>query len=201
MWHHVMNRVVEGNGWLSGEADAVAFLASARRAATELGIEVHAFAVLPRHYHLLLRASGERSLALVAALERAVAFPGYDAPLIRPVRGGRHLLGVSRYVHLNPVEARLVERPEDWPHSSFGAYLGDPSPEGFPVTDAVLARFGTIGARHRYRAYVAAGLERGTRDLFGRAKEPADDPAWRIEPGLGARQARRRGRAASPRIM
>ena len=34
-----------------------------------------------------------------------------------------HLMAAARYVALNPVRARLVERAADWPHSSVRAHL------------------------------------------------------------------------------
>jgi putative transposase len=34
-----------------------------------------------------------------------------------------HLMAAARYVALNPVRARLVERAWDWPHSSVRAHL------------------------------------------------------------------------------
>ena len=36
----------------------------------------------------------------------------------------RALLEVSRYIHLNPVRARMVHRPEEYKWSSYGMYLG-----------------------------------------------------------------------------
>lgn len=38
---------------------------------------------------------------------------------------GAYLLELARYVVLNPVRARMVERPEAWPWSSYGAMAGD----------------------------------------------------------------------------
>ena len=35
-----------------------------------------------------------------------------------------HVMNAARYVALNPVRARLVQRVEDWPHSSVRAHLG-----------------------------------------------------------------------------
>jgi hypothetical protein len=35
-----------------------------------------------------------------------------------------HLLHLSRYIHLNPVAAGLVEKAEDWEYSSYRDYLG-----------------------------------------------------------------------------
>ena len=37
------------------------------------------------------------------------------------------LIHLSRYHHLNPVTAYLVEHPKDYPHSSYQNYLGQPS--------------------------------------------------------------------------
>jgi hypothetical protein len=104
-------------------------------------------------------------------------------------------MSVSRYIHLNPVDAGLVWCPEHWPFSSFRAYLGDLTAPRFILTGAVLGRFGTIGARHRHRAYVYAGMDPGTRDGDGRPRWSAlfgpgstvEDLAWRIEPVLAFR--------------
>jgi hypothetical protein len=82
--------------------------------------------------------------------------------------------------------------PEHWTYSSFRGYLGDPTAPSFLLTEAVLGRFGAIGARHRHRAYVYAGLDPGTRDFEGRPRWSAlfhpgsssEDLAWRIEPVL-----------------
>jgi hypothetical protein len=35
-----------------------------------------------------------------------------------------YLLELSRYVHLNPVRAKMVARPEEYPHSSYRSYIG-----------------------------------------------------------------------------
>ncbi|MDE2509990.1 MAG: transposase, partial [Elusimicrobia bacterium] len=39
-----------------------------------------------------------------------------------------YLLALVRYIHLNPVRARLVTNPEDWPWSSYLAYAGRTAP-------------------------------------------------------------------------
>src|SRR4051794_36488596 len=36
-----------------------------------------------------------------------------------------YLLDVSRYIHLNPVEAKMVKSPKDYRWSSFSAYIFD----------------------------------------------------------------------------
>jgi hypothetical protein len=36
-----------------------------------------------------------------------------------------YLLDVSRYIHLNPVEAKMVKSPRDYRWSSYSAYISD----------------------------------------------------------------------------
>ena len=39
------------------------------------------------------------------------------------VNSDEQLLHLTRYVHLNPVSAGIVEKPEDWPCSSYREYI------------------------------------------------------------------------------
>lgn len=206
-WHHAMNRAPAGSGWLPSPAAAAGFVTLLARTRREFPVEIHAYCALPRHYHLLVRAEASALQAALTWLEEASGFDGDRPPRTIAVGFGRHLTGVSRYIHLNPVDAGLVWYPEQWPHSSFRAYLGDRRAPRFLTVEAVLGRFGAIGARHRYRAYVYAGLDPGTRDRDGRPSpalfprgSAAADLAWRIEPVLALRgeagAARARGDTA-----
>jgi putative transposase len=61
-----------------------------------------------------------------------------------------YLLHLSRYIHMNPVTAGLVTRPEDWAFSSYRDYVG--LRDGtLPVPDVVLSQF---PSRQTYRAFV-----------------------------------------------
>ncbi|MFA5143652.1 MAG: transposase [Candidatus Omnitrophota bacterium] len=40
------------------------------------------------------------------------------------IKNDEQLLHLTRYLHLNPVTAYLVENPEDWKYSSFKEYIG-----------------------------------------------------------------------------
>jgi REP element-mobilizing transposase RayT len=190
-----MNRTAGGPAWIRDRSAMTGFLARVAETCARFPVDVHAYCVLPRHYHLLVRAEPEPLREALANLEAMAGFPRVAEPRHVPVMLGRHLMGVSRYIHLNPVDAGLVWCPEQWPYSSFRAYLGDLTAPRFILTGALLGRFGTIGARHRYRAYVYAGLDPGTRDGDGRPRwsslfctgSTAQDLAWRIEPVLTLR--------------
>ena len=73
-----------------------------------------------------------------------------------------YLLQVSRYIHLNPVEAQLVERPQDYRWSSYGGYLGEKGEKGLN-RELILGQFGRKGqqAVARYREFVEGALKRG----------------------------------------
>jgi hypothetical protein len=198
-----MNRAAPGSGWLEDPAAAAAFVTRLGEACLEFPVELHAYCALPRHYHVLARAKLAPLLEALASLEAASGFQSRADTRAVPVAFGRHLMSVSRYIHLNPVDAGLVWYPEHWPYSSFRAYLGDLRAPRFVLTDAVLGRFGTIGARHRHRAYVYAGMDPATRDRDGRPRWSAlfpggalaSDIAWRIEPVLEQQPRRPRPRA------
>lgn len=66
-----------------------------------------------------------------------------------------YLLQVSRYIHLNAVSAKIVERPQDFRWSSYGSYLKGKGLLGLK-TETVLGYFSGSRSRqvHQYRDYV-----------------------------------------------
>ena len=74
---------------------------------------------------------------------------------------------------LNPVEEGLVSRPEDYPHSSYRAYLDPNEAPPWLVTSVILDRFGPTGARERYREFVEQGIDDETRTFY---LEASGDP-------------------------
>lgn len=70
-----------------------------------------------------------------------------------------YLLQVSRYIHLNPVGARIVERPQDYRWSSYKAYLRDEKSSRLN-REVILGQFEGKGRRRvsGYRDFVEGGL-------------------------------------------
>jgi putative transposase len=66
-----------------------------------------------------------------------------------------YLVHLSRYIHLNPVIAKLVEQPEDWEFSSYREYVGLRAGT-LPKTDVVLSQF---PSRDVYRQFVGSCAE------------------------------------------
>jgi len=68
---------------------------------------------------------------------------------------------VSRYIHLNPVRAGMVSRPQDYPWSSYPGYVRAPAAVDWVSYDRVLADLASTppAARRAYVRFVNAGVE------------------------------------------
>jgi hypothetical protein len=66
---------------------------------------------------------------------------------------------VSRYLHLNPVRAGIVKRPEEYIWSSYPAYIGRRK-EGWLTCDWILGQYSRdkANAKTLYRAFINEGL-------------------------------------------
>jgi len=62
---------------------------------------------------------------------------------------------LSRYIHLNPVRAKVVEKPEDYKWSSYGSYIGKKRPPEWLSQDFILEYFGEKEsiARKEYKKF------------------------------------------------
>ena len=176
--YHVMLRGNGGREIFSGPADGARFLALLGEGVPRFGLRCHGYCLMPNHVHLVLQA-GARPLAAamqnlafrysrhVNGREKRVGhlFQGrYKAIL---VDADSYLLELVRYVHLNPVRAGLVPRPEAWRWSGHRAYLGRAAAPWL-TTDWVLGQFAPRAgaARAAYRAFVADGMGEGRRAEF-----------------------------------
>jgi putative transposase len=150
----------------------------------------HAYCLMDNHYHLMVETPdgnlslGMRQLNGVYTQARnkrygktGHLFQGrYKAILIQK---DTHLLEVCRYVVLNPVRARMVEKPEDWRWSSYRATGGKETAHPCLTTDWVLGQFSrTRGtAEKEYRQFVKWGIGRESiwNEVKGQALLGEDD--------------------------
>jgi REP element-mobilizing transposase RayT len=145
---------------------------------TRFGYRVHAFCMMTNHLHLALQV-GDRPLSagmqnlsfrytryLNTRLKRVGhVFQGrFKAYLVDQDRYG---LALVRYLHLNPVRAKMVKTADAYAWSSHRAYLGE---EAWPwlTTDWALGQFGErlSAARQRFAAFVDAGARDGHSEVF-----------------------------------
>lgn len=110
-------------------------LRKVKRLLGELPVTVVAYCLMPNHYHFVLRQDGD--VAISTFVQRLFqtytqAFnrqQGRKGPLFEGrfrhvhVDRGEYVIHLCRYVHLNPVTAGLVRRPEDWPYSNYPEWI------------------------------------------------------------------------------
>jgi putative transposase len=95
---------------------------------------LHSYCLMNNHIHLLLETIAVPPTAIFQQVNTCYAMyynKKYDAVghlfqgrfKAKHVDTPSYLLGVSKYIHLNPVEANLVRQPELYPWSSYPAYL------------------------------------------------------------------------------
>ncbi len=132
----------------------------------------HAYCLMNNHYHLLVE-TPDPNLSLGMRQVNGVytqrfnrvhqksghLFQGRFASVL--VEKDSHLLELCRYLVLNPIRAGIVDYPQDWKWSSYGATacarIAKPD---FLTIDWILTHFGQDKktARSKYRAFVRNGL-------------------------------------------
>lgn len=155
-------------------------------AARKAGAEIWCYCLMPNHVHLIVVPSDEDGLRRTFA-DAHRRYTGYINARMREtghlwqgrfgsvVMDEEHLAYAVRYVSMNPVRAKLVERAEDWRWSSVAAHLSGRDDELVKVRP-VLDRYGDFA---RFLAQ-----DDDTSDAFRRLRQaestgrPLGDDAW-----------------------
>jgi putative transposase len=181
--HHVMVRGIERGAVFQNDTDRNHFLERLKEILNDTNTICYAWALIPNHFHLLLRTG----LVPISTVMRRL-LTGYALWYNR--KHSRHghvfqnrfksilcqeeayLLELVRYIHLNPIRARLVENLDDlgcYAYSGHSALMGRAN-NPWQDTDWVLRMFGKniASARQAYKAFVEEGIFQGRRmDLAG----------------------------------
>lgn len=133
---------------------------------------VIAYVLMPNHYHLLIQALTDNAahaiqrfgISNTKAINKHYNRVGslYQGKFKRKlVDTDTYLLYLSRYIHLNPVQAGLAQKAEDWEFSSYQDYLGIRNGK-LPKPDIVLNQFDD---REAYRKFVEEYREEDGRGI------------------------------------
>ncbi len=68
------------------------------------------------------------------------------------------MLEASRYIHLNPVKANMVEKPEEYQWSSYSMYIGERK-EKIICSDKILCYYKEADKRELYKNFVESGIK------------------------------------------
>jgi REP element-mobilizing transposase RayT len=180
--YHVISR---GNGRadiVSEDHDRHKRLYWLQRTVETYGWQLHAFVLMNNHEHLFVETPRPNLSAGMQFLNGSYTsyfnrrygrvghlFQGrYKGHLIEE---DGHFLEVSRYIHLNPVRAGLVTRPEEYRWSSYAGYRHRRQQLEWVTYGRVLGEFGRRDndARRAYARFVLAGIDAPPPSPFARA--------------------------------
>lgn len=131
---------------------------------------LHGYVLMTNHYHLLIETPQKNLSKIMHHINSSYTtytnvkrkrsghlFQGRFKSIV--VDKDSYLLELSRYLHLNPVRAKVVEKPEDYPFSSYAAYISTHGEE-LVTRSTILEMFNPkeSEARKRYRAFVENAL-------------------------------------------
>ncbi|MBT7952847.1 MAG: transposase [Gammaproteobacteria bacterium] len=132
--HHVTQRGNRRQQTFFSEEDHKVYLELLAKAKDMSDVEVLAYCLMPNHVHLVVVPRRDDSLASFFSeahrrYTRRINFrEGWRGHLWQErfhsfVMDEQYLLATVRYIELNPVRARLCDRPEEWTWSSVHAHL------------------------------------------------------------------------------
>lgn len=133
-WYHVMNRGRRRENIFLSLADYQSFLEILWEASVGWNLKIAAYCLMPNHYHLLVttpEGNISRCMRHVNGVytQRFNRGHGQDGQVFRGrykavlIEEDNHILEVMRYIHRNPIRAKLVENLADYPWSSHRGYL------------------------------------------------------------------------------
>ena len=222
--YHVMCRGDRREEIFRGDEDRELFLATLGEVCGKTGWRVHAYVLMPNHYHLVVETPEANLVAGMRWFQGTYTirinrrhqlsghlFQGRYRALVVDGRAGEYLATLSTYVHLNPVRARLVKprQASRFRWSSAPDYGGKRVAPAWLVLDRVLGALalgeGAAGQR-AYTKYLTrraaeevspvAAVEGAYKDI--RRGWCLGDESFRtrlLERGEGIGRAFRRGRS------
>ncbi|MDD5614157.1 MAG: transposase [Candidatus Omnitrophica bacterium] len=129
-------------------------------------IQIIAYCIMPTHLHLILKPLKENGFSTFInnILNSYTHYFNIKYKRKGPLWEGRtrkvlvssddQLLHLTRYIHLNPVTIGLVERPQDWPASSYSEYTSSEKITGAICEYADILNIGPDS----YRSFVEDGI-------------------------------------------
>jgi len=152
-FYHVTSRGNEQKNVFKSKRDREKFFEYLESATQRYDAVIHAFCLMDNHYHLLIETPSGNLPQIMRHINGA--YTTYFN--VKRARSGHLLQGrykailveideyakeLSRYIHLNPVRAKMVKTPEEYAWSSYRFYIGAEKPPEWLCRDFILGYFG-----------------------------------------------------------
>jgi putative transposase len=150
------------------DRDRTSYLDTLQEFRIELGIKVYGYCLMTNHVHLIIDPGNDadnlsllmkrlagRHTRRINRLEHRTGTSWEGRFKCSPIESDHYLLACTRYVDLNPVRARMVAAPENYPSSSYRARIGLSECDWLDADPCYLALAQTEERRRqRYREFV-----------------------------------------------
>jgi putative transposase len=134
--HHIIQRGNDRQLIFREADDYTAFLRWLREAAKLFKVAIHAYVLMSNHLHLLASPSDQTGLSRMMQWVGRYYVPYFNNKYQRTgtlwegrykatvIDSEQYLMICSRYIELNPVRAGIVDKPADYPWSSYAHHIG-----------------------------------------------------------------------------
>lgn len=128
-------------------------------------VSLIAYCLMPNHYHLICRQEAHGSISKFlqttfnAYYQAVNKQQGHSGTMFegraesKHINSDSYICQVVRYIHINPVEAMLVLKPESWKFSDYGKWIGEPR-EAFKPSQGMVLRNAYFKDGLGYRKFV-----------------------------------------------
>lgn len=186
--YHLMGRGIRRLEIYTYEEDYLVFLAILETALAKYKCVLHAYCLMTNHFHLLLETTDHEVWHLMKQLIQLYAmyynhahhFKGHvfeDRYKSCLVKSDVYFLQTSRYIHLNPVKAKMCLRPEQYRWSSYRCIaMGEQSK--IVSAEKTLAYFGARQAATRYIDFIEDIAHKYVVDEESIRKTMGEDELW-----------------------
>jgi REP element-mobilizing transposase RayT len=179
--YHITSRGNERKKIFLNDGDRKKFLGILEDYHDRYGILIHSYVLMDNHYHLILETPKGNLLKVMHGLNGGYTgyfnrkygrsghlFQGRYKGII--IDKDSYLIPLSRYVHLNPVRARVVVRPEWYRWSSYPGYMGKEKEYKWVEYSWILSQFGSrrLRTKRKYREYTEEALRKKIENPFQR---------------------------------
>ena len=166
-YYHVTSRGNERKNIFVSDKDREKFLDYLRSATERYSAVIHAYCLMNNHYHLLIQTPAGNLSQIMHHINGAYTtyynvkrgrsghlFQGRYRAIL--VEANAYAQELSCYIHLNPVRAGMVAKPEQYRWSSYLSYVQGKSEQEWLCTEFILGFFNKQGtvARKQYRRLV-----------------------------------------------
>lgn len=185
-YYHITSRGDQRGRIFFDVRDRERFLEILKRTKERYGYLLHAYALMDNHYHIFIETPKANLSQIMQNINTSYTvyvnkrhrrcghlFQGRFKGII--VDKETYLMVLTRYIHLNPVRAGIVKRPEDYRWTSYTEYM-----DAGKVKESIVDITGTLSCFSKTKKAAMKAYREFVNDGIGEENNPLED----VEAGI-----------------